>query len=103
MKYVVLTCWLFLFGCINHAFAQTDSAINNNDSKAPYRIKWKVDAPIIAGSVGLHILGYQLINDKKDLTPKELTEKTVDKIPFFDRGNAGRFSRKWDDASYPLF
>jgi len=70
---------------------------------SPYSTSFKKDAPIIAGGVGLTALGVYLIQNKKDLTVEELIHKTKGGIPFFDRGSAGFYSKKANDASYIPF
>lgn len=70
---------------------------------SPYRTKFKVDAPIIAGGIGLTYLGVRLINDKSDLTPTQLDVESKRSVPFFDRGNVGYYSEKADKDSYIPF
>jgi membrane-associated phospholipid phosphatase len=70
---------------------------------SPYTVKYKRDIPINLGLIGLNVLGVQLVNNKKDLTPAELATKTRDKVPFFDRGNVGYFDEGIDKASYTGF
>ena len=70
---------------------------------SPYATSFKKDAPIIAVGVGLTALGVYLIQNKKDLSPAELHNKTKDKVPFFDRGNSGYYSKKANDVSYLPF
>jgi membrane-associated phospholipid phosphatase len=67
---------------------------------SPYKMSWKVDLPITVAGIGLSYLGTQLINNKRDLTELEVRAKTRDKLPFFDRGNAGYYSEKADEDSY---
>ncbi len=88
------------------ATAQQDSinpSFAKEKFKSPYTTKLWVDGPIIAGGVGLNLFGTSLINKKKDLTPDQLASKTVDKIPAFDRGNAGWYSPQIDLISYYPF
>ncbi len=93
---VLLIAQLMIF----NVFAQN----NNEESTSPYHTSFKTDGAIIAGAVGLNILGYALISNKKDLTLAELATRTKDKVPFFDRGNAGTYSEKADKDSYiPFF
>ena len=61
------------------------------------------DGLVITGSIGVTLLGYELIKNKKGLTIAELAGKTKDKLPFFDRGNAGYYSPQADKDSYILF
>ena len=71
--------------------------------KSPYSTNLVKDGLIITGAAGITILGYELIKNKKDLTPAELAGKTKDKLPFFDRGNAGFYSDQANKDSYILF
>ena len=50
--------------------------------------------------MGLAYCGNTIIKNKKPLTQAELATKTEDKIPFFDRGNAGYYSDNINKASY---
>lgn len=69
----------------------------------PYHTSFVKDGLTIAASVGVTLLGYKLIKNKKDLTPQELATKTRSHLPFFDRGNAGYYSKQIDHDSYILF
>ena len=69
----------------------------------PYKTSFKKDAPIIAVGLGLTYLGNNLIKNKKPLTVADLADKTRDKVPFFDRGNAGYYDEDVDKASYIPF
>ncbi len=62
-----------------------------NNAKDVYKITWKADLPITAGSMGLTVYGLHLIQTKDDLTMAELAAKSKDDIPGFDRGNAGYY------------
>lgn len=70
---------------------------------SPYKTSFKVDGPIVVAGIGLTALGTTLIGNKRDLTPAEVAAKTRDKVPFFDRGNAGYYSEKADKDSYIPF
>ncbi len=70
---------------------------------SPYYMSFKVDGPIIGAGIGLTAFGTYLISQKNDLTDAQLATKTRDKIPFFDRGNAGYYSEKADRDSYVPF
>ena len=70
---------------------------------SPYKVTFKKDAPIIVGGIGLTLLGTYLISQKDSLTNQQLARKTKDKLPFFDRGNAGFYSEKADRDSYVPF
>ncbi|HEV8080591.1 MAG TPA: phosphatase PAP2 family protein [Chitinophagaceae bacterium] len=72
-------------------------------SRYPYKTSFKRDAPVIAIGVGLTYLGNTLIKNKDPLTLAELATKTRDKIPSFDRGNAGFYDEDIDRASYIPF
>lgn len=118
MKSILFATGMMLFGSV--CFAQ-DSAILKADSliifepprsesgiadfnpKHVYETKLWVDGPIIVGAIGLNLLGYSLITNKKDLTPAELASKKIENIPFFDRSNAGWYSKEWDRISYYPF
>jgi len=84
----------------NSGFAQNTES---NSQETPYKVALVKDGAIIAGSIGLNVLGYSLIKNKKDLTAAELASKTRDQVPFFDRGNAGYYSEKADNDSYIPF
>ena len=70
---------------------------------SPYKTSWLKDGLITAGAVGGTFIGYELLENKRGLTPDELAAKTKDKLPFFDRGNAGYYSASLDKTSYILF
>jgi membrane-associated phospholipid phosphatase len=94
---------IFSFYCFP-ALAQDSSLVSHKKiSTSPYHTSFRTEAIIIGSSVGANILGLHLINNKNDLTPAELRTKTPDKLPFFDRGNAGYYSVKADRDSYILF
>lgn len=84
---------------------QADVYLSYSDTKrpSPYKVTFKKDGPIIAGLLGLNVLGVHLIQNKKDLTPEELATRTRDKVPFFDRGNVGYYDDDINRASYPPF
>lgn len=84
-----------------HNTASASAAGQNSGS--PYHTSFKVDGPIIIAGLGLTYLGTTLISGKKDLTAIQLATKTKDKLPFFDRGNAGYYSEKADEDSYVPF
>jgi membrane-associated phospholipid phosphatase len=78
----------------------TSTTLNKEAFKHPYKTSFKKDAPIIAIGLGLTYLGNNLIKNEKPLTVAELANKTKDKVPFFDRGNAGFYSDKINKDSY---
>jgi membrane-associated phospholipid phosphatase len=76
------------------------SIVNDN---SPYHTNFVKDGLVIAASVGVTLLGYDLIKNKHDLTPEELATKTKNNLPFFDRWAAGNYSAKANKDSYILF
>ena len=72
-------------------------------SESPYKTSLIKDGLVIAAATGATLLGYELIKNKRDLTTAELAGKTKDKLPFFDRGNAGYYSPQANKDSYILF
>jgi membrane-associated phospholipid phosphatase len=70
---------------------------------SPYRTSFRVDGPITLGAIGLTMVGYNMIVNKKGLTTEELAAKKTEDIPWFDRSNAGFYSDKANDASYIPF
>lgn len=74
-----------------------------NLARYPYKTSFKTDAPVIAAGIGLTYLGNTLIRNKKPLTIADLANKTPDKVPSFDRGNAGYYSDKINRDSYIPF
>jgi membrane-associated phospholipid phosphatase len=75
----------------------------NTLSSSPYKTNFIKDGLIITGVVGATLLGYELIKNKRNLTPAELAGKTKDKLPFFDRSFAGNYSSRANKDSYILF
>jgi PAP2 superfamily protein len=88
-----------------NSISQSNAFSNQSFSpKDVYKISWKVDAPVTGAGLGLSVLGLSLIQNKDDLTTEQLMEKNRNDIPAFDRGNAGFYSEKDNDASYiPFF
>ena len=80
-----------------------DKSIVGVKISSPYTTSFVKDGLAIAAAVGTTLLGYSLIENKIDLTPTELAGKTMDKLPFFDRGSAGYSSTQADKDSYILF
>jgi membrane-associated phospholipid phosphatase len=70
---------------------------------SPYRTTFVKDGLVIAATVGVTLFGYQLINNKRDLTLEELNAKTIDEVPSFDRWSAGYYSESANKTSYILF
>jgi hypothetical protein len=108
---LIFLCILFI-----NSFAQdssataTNSAFTSTVSNQPfspqdvYKISWAADAPITGGGIGLSVLGLHLIKTKDDLTDAQAAAKNRNDVPSFDRGNAGFYSQKDNDASYiPFF
>jgi hypothetical protein len=103
----IVLCILFI-----NSFAQdslnTSTSISMQQSsfnpKDVYHISWKVDAPVTGAGLGLSVFGLHLIQTKDDLTHEQAIAKSRSDIPAFDRGNAGFYSQKDNDASYiPFF
>jgi len=88
---------------------QNDSSIaltrkfQDQSVNSPYHTSFVKDGLTLAAAVGVTLLGYHLIKNKKDLTPAELATKTRSSLPFFDRGNAGYYSDQANKDSYILF
>jgi membrane-associated phospholipid phosphatase len=78
-------------------------AMNFQGKPSPYRTRFWVDGPIIAGGVGLTMIGYNMIVNKPGLTPEELAAHNPNDVPGFDRGNVGYYSESADKASYIPF
>src|SRR4051812_39236125 len=91
--------WLTVLISIHSTFSQ----VNQSKEPSPYQTNLLKDGAIIAGGIGLNVLGYKLIQSKKDLNPAALATKTRDKVPFFDRSSAGFYSQKADEDSYIPF
>ncbi|MEO5782296.1 MAG: phosphatase PAP2 family protein [Ginsengibacter sp.] len=90
---------------VNHDNLTLNSVIHISEKtlRYPYKTSFKKDAPIIVAGLGLTYLGNTLIKNEKPLTVSELADKTKDKVPFFDRGNAGFYSDKINKDSYIPF
>jgi membrane-associated phospholipid phosphatase len=71
--------------------------------RSPYHTSFKTDGLVIAATVGVTLLGYQLIKQKHDLTLEELNNKNPDNLPFLDRWMAGNYSDLANRNSYILF
>lgn len=109
-KFILLFSSVLLLKNVNaqdSATVKVEANTNTNTTKfysgSYYHTSFKKDAPVIAVGLGLTYLGNTLIKNKKPLTTAELATKTVDKIPFFDRGNAGYYDKSIDKASYAPF
>lgn len=71
---------------------------------SPYKTSFRVDGPVIAAGIGLTLVGYNMIVNKNGITTEELATKKTEDIPWFDRGNAGYYNDRANDASYiPFF
>ncbi len=99
MDTVVYTATAAIPPTINNAYMAADFP----GKPSPYRTSFRVDGPILLGGLGLSVLGYKLIVDKKGLTALELAAHDKDDVPFFDRGNVGYYSESADKASYVPF
>lgn len=108
-KFIILLTSILLLKNLN---AQDSARVNVDVTPAKttqfysgsyYHTSFKKDAPVIVVGLGLTYLGNTLIKNKKPLTTAELATKSVDKIPFFDRGNVGYYDKSIDKASYTPF
>ena len=89
---------------LQKASSKVEVATNEKPAAfTPYHTSFWKDGLAIGGATGVTLLGYHLIQNKKDLTPKDLDAKKKSNLPFFDRGNAGYYSKKIDQDSYILF
>jgi membrane-associated phospholipid phosphatase len=77
--------------------------VEKDPALSPYHTNVLKDGLVITGAAALTIAGYALIRDKHGLTEEALATKTRDKLPFFDRGNAGFYSTQANADSYILF
>ena len=121
---LIFLCILFINSFAQDSLSTTTSStqqslveqdsLNNTKMPSPqyssfnpkdvYHISWKVDAPVTGAGLGLSVLGLSLIQNKDSLTDAELAAKSKSDIPGFDRGNAGFYSEKDNNASYiPFF
>lgn len=99
MKTIIIGIFsVFLF--MHPALSQDSDSIS---SGSPYKTSWKVDGPVIAGTIGLNVLGLKLIQGKEGLTEAELAAKSKSDVPFFDRFSAGDYSENADKISYYPF
>lgn len=98
---------VLLFISVTQITLAQDSAMMRSASEkvypAPYTTKFKTDAPIIVGGLGLTVLGVKLINDRPDLTQAQVSAESKQSVPFFDRGNVGYYNEKADEDSYIPF
>ena len=85
------------------SFQTHSNSHQTSAGNSPYTASLLKDGLVITGAVGVTLLGYELIKNKKNLTPAELATKTKDKLPFFDRFCAGNYSDKANKDSYILF
>jgi membrane-associated phospholipid phosphatase len=82
---------------------QINSSNQSFSPKDVYKISWKVDAPVTGAGLGLSVLGLYLIKNKDYLNDMQAAAKNRNDVPSFDRGNAGFYSQKDNDASYVPF
>lgn len=102
--------FLLVFKISFGALAQSDSTqlavsdpVRAAENESPYTTRFAVDAPIIAGALGLTFLGFKGIQNKDPLTLEEANALTKEDVNGFDRFSAGWFSNKADDNSYLPF
>ncbi|WP_207531990.1 phosphatase PAP2 family protein [Desertivirga arenae] len=93
-------------------FSQDSTSVSNSISgqssgkaDSPYKTSWKVDGPVIAGTLGLNFLGLSLIKNKEGLTETEVMYKRAHKsdVNGIDRFAAGNYSENADKLSYYPF
>ncbi|HXS57914.1 MAG TPA: phosphatase PAP2 family protein [Hanamia sp.] len=87
----------------NHSLSNLKAKFGDVSLSSPYHTSFVKDGLVIVASVGVTLLGYDLIKNKKDLTPEELAAKTKTNLPFFDRWVAGKYSYRANKDSYILF
>ena len=80
-----------------------ENLVSAQEQSSPYKTSLKTDAPIVAGLVGLNVLGLSIIKNKDELTLAQLNALNKEDIFFIDRGTAGNFSDKADKDSYIPF
>ncbi|WP_207421411.1 phosphatase PAP2 family protein [Desertivirga brevis] len=91
-------------------FSQDSISVSNSISgqsrgkaESPYETSWKVDGPVIAGTLGLNFLGLSLIKNKEGLTEAEVAMKNKANVNGIDRFAAGNYSENADKISYYPF
>lgn len=102
MKQIPVLFTLLTF-FLSTAYSQDSMKVRGEKAPKTYKLKPWTDGAIIAGGIGLNVLGVSLIKNKRDITPAELASRDEKDIPFFDRGNAGYFSDRADKDSYMPF
>lgn len=85
---------------LNNGYAQNGEV---KEKTSPYHTSFKVDGPVIAGSIGLNVLGLSLIKKKEGLTESQVLAKDKSDVLFFDRFIAGNYSENADKLSYYPF
>ncbi|UZH55123.1 phosphatase PAP2 family protein [Salinimicrobium tongyeongense] len=100
-KSIVVLILLFCFTF--STYSQSYTNYNNDTSRSPYKISWKLDAPWVGVGLGLNVLGLKLIQDKDDLSLEELNDLSKDDVPGIDRFLAGNYSENADKVSYYPF
>lgn len=96
-KYLLL---IFLLSLLN---VYSQKSLPEDPSDSPYELSWAVDAPYVAGSLGLTVLGYKLIQNKEPLTKEELQSMSIDDVFIIDRWAAGNYNLSADELSYIPF
>ena len=97
LKYI-FPLLLFTFFSIQ-SYSQTRPA-----SESPYELNWAVDGPYLAGTLGLNVLGFKLIQDMEPLSEQEVLSLQKEDVPKIDRWLAGNYSQKANDLSdYPFY
>jgi hypothetical protein len=100
----LFACSIGLSIFLSKTFCQDSVTTSSSfDPKNVYHISWAADAPITGAGIGLSVLGLHLIQNKDSLTIAEAMAKSRSDVPSFDRGNAGFYSEKDNNASYVPF
>lgn len=95
----LITC----LSLVTQLSAQQTEQSSASSKPSPYKTSWKVDGPVIAGTIGLNVLGLNLIQNKKSLTEAQLEAKSKADINAIDRFSAGYYSENADKLSYYPF
>lgn len=71
----------------------------SGQEESPYKLSYKLDAPLLLGSAGLFATNNILDKKKDPLTLMEVDDLNASNIPAFDRGATRNFSAGLDNAS----
>lgn len=73
------------------------------DSSSPYELDWAVDGTYVAASLGLNVLGLNLIKNKPALSEDYVSGLSNQDVFAIDRWAAGNYSEAADELSYIPF